>query len=376
MLKCKKISNIIIIITFFIIITIPQILFYFLKENIPVDTSENRELAKKPVFKLEDIESYPSNYENYYNDNLPFRSMIRNAWTNFNFYILNESTTTQVLVGKNEGDISSTWLFYQDDSESTNPVKETQGIKVFSNEEMLEIATSMNINIEKLKERDIDLYYALIPNKENLYKEKLPDNITIYEEETRVDKLVNYINEKTEIQNVMYLKDALSEAKKTNQVYYKQDTHWNNYGAFIGFKEIVTKIDDTYNNFDCDINVSEEKIVEQDLSKMSGIKDILKDIEITVEFLPDVKYEQTTIETENRIEIMTCKDAQIDKTLLIVGDSFRVAMIPYFSKIYSKVIFMHRCDYASYVLDAYQPDIIVCQFLERYVDTLKDFKLY
>ena len=372
---CKKISNIIIIIAFFIIITVPQILFAFLKDEIPVDTSENRKLAEKPEFKIEEIDKYGTNYESYYNDNLPFRSLIRNTWTNFNFYVLNESTTTQVLIGKNDGDISSTWLFFQDENES-NAVKETQGIYKFSNEKEKSIINAIKENTEKLKEKEVELFYTIIPNKENLYKEKLPDNITIYDEKTRVDKLVDYINDETDIANVLYLKDSLNEAKKEEQVYYRQDTHWNEYGAFLGFKEIVNKIAPTYNDFYCEIEFSEEQIIEKDLSKMSGIKDILKDRVPKVEFLPEVEYASTVFETENRIEITECENAPIDKTLMVVGDSFRVAMIPYFSKIYTKVIFLHRCDYGSYMLEAYQPDIIVCQFLERYVDTLDEFKLY
>ena len=372
---CKKISNIIIIIAFFIIITVPQILFAFLKDEIPVDTSENRKLAEKPEFKIEEIDKYGTNYESYYNDNLPFRSLIRNTWTNFNFYVLNESTTTQVLIGKNDGDISSTWLFFQDENES-NAVKETQGIYKFSNEKEKSIINAIKENTEKLKEKEVELFYTIIPNKENLYKEKLPDNITIYDEKTRVDKLVDYINDETDIANVLYLKDSLNEAKKEEQVYYRQDTHWNEYGAFLGFKEIVNKIEPTYNDFYCEIEFSEEQIIEKDLSKMSGIKDILKDRVPKVEFLPEVEYASTVFETENRIEITECENAPIDKTLMVVGDSFRVAMIPYFSKIYTKVIFLHRCDYGSYMLEAYQPDIIVCQFLERYVDTLDEFKLY
>lgn len=375
MIICRKISNAILIITFLIIITTPHILFSFLKDDIPVDNSENRKLAEKPVFKLENIGDYPSNYEDYYNDNFPFRSVIRNAWTNFNFFILNESTTSKVLVGKNDGEKSLTWLFYQDDTDK-NPVKETQGLEVFSKDEMTEIAIAMDRNIKELQNRDIQLVYALIPNKENVYKEKLPDNITIFEEETRVDKLVKYIENETEISNILYLKDALIKAKQTNEVFYRQDTHWNNFGAFIGFKEIVKKIDNTYNNFDCDVQISEEKIFEQDLTKMSGIKDILKDNEITVSFYPDIEYAETIFETQNIIKVTTCENAPIDKTVMVVGDSFRAAMIPYFSKTYSKVIYLHRCEYGSYMLRDYEPDIIICQYLERYVDGLKDFNLY
>ena len=66
MLKYRKISNIILIIAFAVIITIPQLLFMALKLELPVDNSENRELAQKPEFKLENIASYPEEYENYF----------------------------------------------------------------------------------------------------------------------------------------------------------------------------------------------------------------------------------------------------------------------------------------------------------------------
>lgn len=375
MLKCKKISNIIVIISFFVIITVPQILFGFLKSSIPQDTSENRKLAEKPVFDLENIDTYSTGYENYYNDNLPFRGIIRNVWTNFNFYILNESTTSQVLIGKNDGDISSSWLFFQDETEGSNSVKDAQGILTLSGKELEQIKENINKNTTELENRNIKVLYAIIPNKANLYKEKLPNNITIYKEENRFDKLEKYLEEK-EIKNFIYLKDALLNAKEINDVYYKQDTHWNNFGAFIGFKEILNQIEEDYNNFEYNMEISEEKLMDKDLAQMSGIKNVLKDKEITIEFAPNITYWETVFETENKIVITQSENAPIHKTVFVVGDSFRTAMIPYFSKIYSKVVYMHRCDYGSYMLDHYQPDIIVFQLLERYIDTLKDYKLY
>lgn len=375
MSKCQKISNIIVILSFFIMITVPQILFGFLKSSIPQDTSENRKLAEKPVFDLENIDTYSTGYENYYNDNLPFRGIIRNVWTNFNFYILNESTTSQVLIGKNDGDISSSWLFFQDETEGSNSVKDAQGILTLSCEELEQIKENINENTNELENRNIKVLYAIIPNKANLYKEKLPNNITIYEEENRFDKLEKYLQEK-EIKNFIYLKDALLNAKEINDVYYKQDTHWNNFGAFIGFKEILNQIEEDYNNFEYNMEISEEKLMDKDLAQMSGIKNVLKDKEITIEFAPNITYWETVFETENKIVITQSEDAPIHKTVFVVGDSFRTAMIPYFSKVYSKVVYMHRCDYGSYMLDHYQPDIIVFQLLERYINTLKEFKLY
>ena len=86
---CKKISNLIMIIAFFLVLIFPPVYFEKVKDTIPQDTSENRKLAEKPEFDSSTIISYSDDYESYYNDNLPFRGIIRNLWTEFNFYILN-----------------------------------------------------------------------------------------------------------------------------------------------------------------------------------------------------------------------------------------------------------------------------------------------
>ena len=99
---------------------------------------------------------YSDDYEAYYNDNLPFRSFIRNTWTNFNFFVLGESTTNQVLVGKNDGELSSSWLFYQENYDG-NPIKETQGVYKFTEDEVLNIGKTINTNVKELKTRNIDL---------------------------------------------------------------------------------------------------------------------------------------------------------------------------------------------------------------------------
>lgn len=372
---CRKISNVIVILLFLAMITVPQIVFHYMKDSIPEDNSEKRKLAEKPEFKVEGLDTYFWDYENYYNDHLPFRSMIRTSWTNFNFHVLNESIDSKVLIGKNEGDKSSTWIFYQND-EDYNPVKETQGILTFSEEEKIQIAKEMSITTDEFNKRGIDLYFAVIPNKENLYREMFPDYIKIYEEETRAEKVLKYTKEEYNLDNIIYTKNALEEAKKENQVYYRQDTHWNDYGAFIGFKTIMEKIEPEFTDFEHKVIVSEEMIMEKDLAQMLGIKNILKDKEVTVEFMPKVTYGEMVYETANKIVITNCEDAPIDKTILIAGDSYREAMIPYFSKVYKNVIFTHRCDYGTYMLDLYKPDIVVDQLLERYLNSFFELKLY
>ena len=371
----QNLSNYIIIAIFLLMITLPQILFWFFKDYIDLDTSENRTLAKKPELTFSTILEYPSKYDKYYNDNSPFRGQIRKIWASLNFMIFNETTNDRVLVGKNEGSKSSTWLFYRDEKDG-NPVKEAQGITTFSEDEKMDILNSIINNTKKLKEKNIECYYAIIPNKENIYKEKLPNNIKIIDENSRTDKLVNYLIKEKNVKNLIYPKDKLISAKKENQCYYKQDTHWNSYGAFVGFEEILSKVEPDYHDYGNNVINSEEEIIYNDLTKFAGITNILKDKEVTVEFKNDNSYTSKTEKTKsNVLEITTYNNAPIDKTLLVVGDSFRDKFIPYFSKVYKKVIYMHRIDYTSELINKYNPDIIICEFVERYTNQITKLNL-
>lgn len=376
MTKYSKISNYFVVIVFLIMISTPHILFLFLGSYISVESNENRELAKKPEFSVENIENYSIGYERYYNDNLPFRNLIKAVWANLNFLILNESTDEQIVIGKNEGSKSSTWLFYQKGYDG-DPVVEAQGRIEFSEKDKNEIYSQIKTTTEEIKKRGIKTYYAIVPNKESLYKEKLPNRVKIHDEKTRVDKAVDYLQNERGLQNVIYVKNALVDEKKNAQLYDKQDSHWNDYGAFIGFKEILNNIEPGYTNFEHNVKFSNEEIVYKDLTKMLGVKRIMKDTIPTVEFLPEKQYMTQIIETPtNSIVITTCDKAEIDETLLVIGDSFRVGMIPYFSKIYKKVIYTHRCDYGIYMLNDHKPDVVILEYVERYVKDIGDFAMY
>ena len=58
-------------------------------------------------------------------------------------------------------------------------------------------------------------------------------------------------------------------------------------------------------------------------------------------------------------------NSQNDKTVLFIGDSFREGMQQYFSKLYKRVIYMHRDDYKNEV-EKFNPDIVIVEAVERF----------
>ena len=84
-MKKNKTVNIIIIIVFLLIIFLPQLLFWIFGNNEEVSNTENRVLKSKPKFELSNIVDYPKQFDDYYNDHLPFRDNLRKYWSLINY---------------------------------------------------------------------------------------------------------------------------------------------------------------------------------------------------------------------------------------------------------------------------------------------------
>ncbi len=374
-MKKENILNIIIIGVFVLIIFMPQITFFFAKSYLETDTSENRKLAEKPQFEYKTITKYPEKYNSYYNDNLPFRGYLKKAWTNINLFIFNDSTNKNVLLGKKENNnLKEMWLFYCSESDG-NPVDEVQGITNFTKEQKEQMYKTIVQNTETLAQKNIRLYYLICPDKENIYKENLPDTIRV-SGESRTDKLVDELRKKG-VTNIIYPKEELLREKENGQLYYKQDTHWNFFGAFTGYKNAMNVIEPNLECYDYTVEWEKNKVQNRDLINMLGKSNFFVDDEPTINYFNDITYKTSTIKTEtNQIEITECQNSLVDNTIMIIGDSYRSAMIPYFARTYKKCIFLHKTDFSNELVEKYAPDSIIIENVERYTfGTISNIKM-
>lgn len=238
-MKRKLNTENIIIIIFICFFFIPQILYFLVGSFINTsDTSENRKLAEKPVFTIKNLKNYGKEYNSYFNDHLPFRKYINISWANLNYHLLNDSPSqANVMIGKSDDRREDSWLFYKNEADHS-PIKEAQGIDYSLLDQVDDSKKTMKENTEYLKNKNAKLYYLVAPNKENIYKEYLPSNVKIY----RDDDVDVFSDKLKDVDNYIYLKEPLMEAKKKDQLYYKEDTHWNNIGAFYGYKAIMERL--------------------------------------------------------------------------------------------------------------------------------------
>ena len=358
--KKNRISNILIIIVFISTLTLPQFIFWIIEPDIQeISETENRTLNSKPEFKLSTISEYPKKFEDYYNDYLPFREDLRGIWSDINFDIFHTTVDEKVLIGKDG------WLFFR----GNTSIEQVQGIAEYTEEDKRNILNGLQNNENKLKNKNIEMYVLILPNKENVYKEKLPTSIPIKNNISRTEQLIDYIKNNSDI-NIVYPKTELLKVKEKHQIYKKYDTHWNRIGALVGAVSLQKAIDEKYvydlENITIEKNNTKET---RDLATMANLQDKVFEKSIIVnDFYPNIEYE---VKNRDYYQEFTSNSTN-DKTLLFVGDSFSEALKVYLPKLYKRVIFVHRVNYNEELLDTIKPDIVVTEAVERFSELFSD----
>lgn len=361
-MKKKKTLNIILISIFIFFLYIPSVTYIFLKNKITTENLENRTLAPRPSFSIDTITSFPKQFEDYYNDHLPYRNNIVINWRNLHYKIFDESLDDKVLIGKNEN--NEPWLFY-DNIKKDDEISFIDGRKTVTQEEMDTNLRRIKEETQKLKDKKIDLYYIICPNKSTIYSQYLPKIVNISED--YFIKIYNYLKDNG-VNNLYYSVDLLKEASKIHETYYRTDTHWNSYGAFLYVKDILNGIYGKEILKETSIEESFFDSNDRDLHKFMGISIKIKENKLNVSYENKKSLTPKRVETNNGYaEVFENKDYLINETVLLVGDSFTTASSPYFISLYKKVIRVqfNWTKYDKELVEMFNPDKIFYIRVER-----------
>lgn len=264
------------------------------------------------------------------------------------------------MLGKDE------WLFYSSTSDG-NTLDDYMGNNSFSEQEMEAAKNNMLSIQESLRQKNIEFCLLVPPNKEEVYSQYMPIP-SLKAPHSRTDKLLEHLSANGV--NSVNPKDELLNFNPNYRTYYKHDTHWNELGAYIGTRSVME-------SFGLDLpELSDDRIIQgkyapSDLAKMAGLKYI---------FEPDYGYSVVDAETDNtsvgeEIVHFHNENAMFDKTVFLVGDSFRVAMAPTLRTAFQDVYVVHRSAYSADDMIAAHPDYVILEFVERYSSQIAGFNL-
>lgn len=354
----KKIEKIYLIL-FIIMICLPMPIWSLAGCYIDSENNENRMLATRPFFNISMYETYSLEYNSYLNDNLPFKNRLTalNSWVNY--CIFRSSVNERVILGKQK------WLFYGNTNDG-DPIGDYEGKNVFTDEKLYDIQESV-VNVQnRFAEMGIELAIVIPPNKERIYASFMPDRY-VYSETSRTDLMIEQLQEANV--NVINPKGSLLNLQSQYQLYFSYDTHWNQLGAYIGTCDILKEWGIET------INLSELTILSQplqgnyhicaedDLARLLNLRDSVFDDEI--EYSIQESYNIDWSEISDDFLHIGNNEAPNNKKIFLLGDSFRVAMIPALCMYFSDVYVVHRDYYTYSMLVETKPDYLIVEYVER-----------
>ena len=314
------------------------------------ESTENRNLAQEPTFGVGSIADYPSEFEAYFNDNMPFRSKFISLNTRIDYYIYKMTLGKDAFVGRDN------WLFYSAVMDG-DPISSYYGSDIYSEEKLEQIAAKFVETRDYFASQGMEFVLFIAPNKERIYYEQMPDWYGVPGETYRALQVVEYLRANTDIK-VVYPYEELMAAKENLDclIWLKTDTHWNSVGAYVGTVPLIETLGvdmpDVYE--DC-ITVSECEGQAGDLACLLNLGTVLG------------KYEQNY--TISGYEIQE-KDP---RTVYVYRDSFGEAMAPYLESAFENVRMMYFRDYTYADLCEQNPDVFVYETVERYLGNFEEF---
>lgn len=234
----------------------------------------------------------------------------------------------------------SNWLYYAGD----NSIAYYCGTNILSREEMDEWMSLMQELQNECDKRGIQLGFMIMPNKEQVYPEYMP-SYTVKTPVKREETFVNYVRKHSDMK-IIYPAEELRSWKKYFEMYFPYDTHWTQAGAFVGTMAMYKEMGLETTNL-LDLKVLPTKFTQKGLIDTGSLDETLytDDTDYVIFYKPETHV--TWFEGEKSFIMpsmvyRSTSDAPNNQKLIMIGDSFRLAMIPYFSQDYSEICVAHR----------------------------------
>lgn len=257
------------------------------------------------------------------------------------------------------------WLFYRGDSS----LKYYTGENVLDESQMKERLDAL-ISLKKVcDDKGIKLVYMIIPNKEIVYPEYMP-TMDIVSEKKKNEIFLEYVRENSDV-NLIYPLEELREAKKYYNTYYAYDTHWNEYGAFVGTMALYKALGmETIEASQADAERSQ--LVAYGLVLTGGLAP--EDYSGSEDYIVNYKPELELVYEEGEKNYLFSYTnvyksealAENDERIVFIGDSFREWMIPYLSKDFTHACLAHRDNIPDIADEIKLADILVVSAVERF----------
>jgi len=360
---------------FLLVIFVPLVIGMF---NLApkIDThplQENRVLAPKPHFRFASPFAFFPRYRDYYNDHFNFRRLLIPVYNYLEVKLFHVSPLPHVLLGK-QG-----WLFMAWQNERIREIDYFRRIEPFTPGDLERWRICLEQRRNWLKSRGIHYLFMVTANKSTIYPELVPDRFRRLDGPSRLDQLIDYLGKHSDI-DVLDLRQAMWIHKKKHPVYRPTDTHWNEYGAYLGYLEIVKALARFYPDIR-PVYYGEEdiRIIRRDggdLALMLSLQDSLfREETLELKRKPVSAREGQPLKEKYPWVSVSVKERP-GTTLpraIIVHDSFAARFKRFLSEHFSRVVYLRdwKLNFYLDLIKKEKPGLVIDQTTERFLMDLQ-----
>jgi hypothetical protein len=225
------------------------------------------------------------------------------------------------------------------------------------------------------EQRGIDYFYISAPCKECVYRDYLPEEIQVSEDRPLM-KLKKHL-ERLGADDIIYPLDELISSNNSRPTYPRGDSHWNWYGAFVGYHALMGKVNARRaESGKAQLPVLSEEDVEfsdvsmdSDLSIKIGLTDIVTNGTVRAPKARCVK--SNNISNIGNYKIFENENKNLPRAVLF-RDSFSNYTVNFLAESFSRLVVVWQPNIDYSIVKSENPDIVISQQAERFMVVVPD----
>ena len=329
--------------------------------------AENREMAAFPRLdgSWKSVANFGNGLGHWFDDHFGFRAALVRWFGETRLFWLGVSPSSTVIKGRGG------WLFYADDSALDDYVAE----RPFAPEELRAWRSALVATNDWLNERGVRFVFTIAPDKHVIYAEQMPASLHRVGGTSRTEQLFEYLRHTTNLA-LVDVRPALFEAKGDERLYHLTDTHWNDRGAFVAYREIIEAVRRmvpsvpapwSRNDFDPVTRDSAGR----DLAGMIGLTRVLRESDLML--IPRRPRQARVVEppgatpTDEEGRLVTEIPGSRLPRALIIRDSFASGLAPFLSEHFGRAVYLWQNYVGADAVLHEKPAVVIQEIVGRHL---------
>jgi hypothetical protein len=346
--------------TFILLISYGFLMHIFSSEGL-VLSAEMRFTNPRPVMQADSLEVFIKQTDDYIKDQIPGRNniVIMNNVIEYSLFgdLLNNPN---VHFGKDG------WLFYtggvcRENYENRYPLTE---------QELEQMKDVLIARRDWLRDRGIRFYLVFPTMSYAVYEEKVGPRMWRYNKPSKLEQLLAYLREHTDLEIVDIQTPIMQEKKQAPMdLYFRSDSHWSHYGSFIAYSAMIDHMRKDLPEIGAPMALKDITWVDFDVYRADlYVMAALDKVKTVHEYMPaNVMLKaanQTTYPFYPELPSSSpayCFTNTSNKgpSVLVYGDSYGGFLLFYLTYNFSKTYFLYTPLFYPTIIEKEHPDIVV-----------------